>query len=231
MNKFNILYIKTPKTASELIKRYLIEYAKIAELNINNNSLSKFFLQKNFEICAEHIMMTPEIIKHFYSSNNKNYNSLIFTSIREPLNRMVSHYYYSNLYRNEMSFDEWYQNYYYGRLEKYKFGWGTSTIMGDREPIHYNIDNYQLNYLGVSNPTDVYFIYDFIFLSEKVEEQISLVESILDVKITRYEGKNFINNNNNYPKNIKVSKQTENLFKERNQKDYELYNFVSKNYN
>jgi hypothetical protein len=230
MNIFNFLYIKTPKTASELIKRYLRQYGDDAGLKRNSNPLSKFFENKKFEYSAEHIMMTPKVIKHFYSSNNKNYSSLILTSIREPLDRMVSHYYFSNLNRNQMTFDEWYYDYHHGTLKKLKFGWKPYDSMGDREPAHFDIDDYQLNYIGVHNPTDVFQLYDFIFVSEKVEEQVTLLEKVLDFKIQRYEGEKHINHNKNYPDVIEVSREIKDLFRERNQRDYELYDFVNQTY-
>ena len=230
MNIFNFLYIKTPKTASELIKRYLRLYGDDAGLKRNSNSLGKFFENKDFGYSAEHIMMTPKVVKHFYSSNNKNYSSLILTSIREPLDRMVSHYYFSNLNRNQMTFDEWYYDYYHENLKKLKFGWKPYETMGDREPAHFDIDNYQLNYIGVHNPTDVFQLYDFIFVSEKVEQQVTLFEKVLDYQIQRYQGEKLINHNKNYPDVIKVSQEIKDLFRESNQRDYDHYDFVNQTY-
>lgn len=230
MNVFNFLYIKTPKTASELIKRYLRQYGEATGLKRNSNPLGQYFENKNFGYFTEHIMMTPKVLKHFYNSNDKNYSSLILTSIREPLQRMVSHYYFSNLNRHEMDFNEWYYNYHHGTLKKVKFGWKPFETLGDREPVHFDIDNYQLNYIGVYNPLDVFYLYDYVFVSEKVEEHITLFEKTLDFKIERYQGDKHINHNKNYPDSIEISEETENLFRERNQRDYELYDFVNETY-
>ena len=71
MNKFNFLYIKTPKTASELIKRYLRLYGDAAELTRNSNSLGEYFKKDFFEYSCEHIMMSPKVLKHFFTRNNK----------------------------------------------------------------------------------------------------------------------------------------------------------------
>lgn len=230
MNVFNFLYIKTPKTASELIKRYLRQYGDAAGLQRNSNPLGKYFETKKFEYSAEHIMMTPKVLKHFFNSNNKDYSSLILTSIRNPLERMISHYYFSNLNKSHMTFDEWYNSYHHGKLEKLKFGWKPFNTLGDREPVHFNIDNYQLNYIGVNNPTDVFYLYDYVFISEKVEEHVTLFENIIDFKIQRYQGDKHINHNKNYPDSIEVSQETKDFFMERNQKDYELYDFVNQTY-
>jgi hypothetical protein len=230
MNKFNFLYIKTPKTASELIKRYLRLYGNAAELTRNSNSLGEYFEINFFEYSCEHIMMTPKVLKHFFSKNNRQLDSLILTSVRNPLDRMVSHYYFSNIYKTQMDFNEWYLNYHHNKLPNSQFGWKPNNKLGYFEPVYHNLDNYQLQYIGLMEPNNVFVLYDYVFISEKVEEQFDEFEKVVDYKFARYEGEKKINHNKNYPEEIVISEEVKNIFMERNQKDYVLYDYVYKHY-
>jgi hypothetical protein len=230
MNRFNFLYIKTPKTASELIKRYLRLYGDAAELKRNPNALGGFYEMDFFEYSCEHIMMLPKVLKHFFTKNNRQLDSLILTSVRNPLDRMFSHYYFSNIYKNQMDFNEWYLNYHNNTLRGIHFGWEPNNNLGHFEPQYDNLDNYQLQYLGLMNPKNIFVLYDYVFITEKVEEQFNDFEKIVDYKFNRYQGEKKINNNINYPDEIIISEEVKNIFMERNQKDYELYDYVNKHY-
>jgi hypothetical protein len=230
MNRFNFLYIKTPKTASELIKRYLRLYGDAAELKRNPNTLGEFYEMDSFEYSCEHIMMSPKVLKHFFTKNNRQLDSLILTSVRDPLERMVSHYYFSNIHKTEMDFNEWYLKYHQGTLSKMKFGWKPNNKLGHGDPVYTNLDNYQLQYMGLENSKNVFILYDYVFIAEKVEEQFDDFEKVVDYKFNRYDGEKKINHNKNYPDEIIISEEVKNIFMERNQKDYQLYDYVYKNY-
>ena len=129
-----------------------------------------------------------------------------------------------------MDFNEWYLNYHHNKLPNSQFGWKPNNKLGNFEPVYHNLDNYQLQYIGLMEPNNVFVLYDYVFISEKVEEQFDEFEKVVDYKFTRYEGEKKINHNKNYPEEIVISEEVKNIFMERNQKDYELYDYVYKHY-
>lgn len=230
MKLFNILYIKTPKTASELVRRYLSQYVTEANLEKSLASNLDFLKQDKMEVSLEHVKMSKNILKHFIEKKNQTLDTLYFTSLREPLERLVSHYYYSNLFNYKLDFNEWYYDFCKGKLNYSNHGWVKPENSEKIDPIYYDLNNYMSNYIDVKKPKQLFEKYDFVFVPEKIERIFDILEVIFEYKFERYLGEKKINHNLNYKDNFKVTDEIKNLFYERNEKDLELYNIAKNKY-
>ena len=69
------------------------------------------------------------------------YDIKFITCLREPLDRLVSHYYYSNSYKNKMDFKSYYKLY-----KDSNEGWDQNRIL---------TNNYMSKYLGFKNINEI----------------------------------------------------------------------------
>ena len=95
--------------------------------------------EKKYIISINHIDYNDIYIKHL--NKIMKYNLKLITCIREPLDRLISHYYYSNSHRKTMDFNSYYRLY----MDKNE-GW-------DQERIRTN--NYMSKYLGFKNINEI----------------------------------------------------------------------------
>ena len=76
------------------------------------------FKEKKYNLSINHILYNDQYIKHI---NNIMINNIIyFSCIRHPLDRAISHYYYSNYYKNKYNFNEFYD--LFGNTENEGYG-------------------------------------------------------------------------------------------------------------
>lgn len=217
--RYNILFIKTAKTATESIRRYLIEYANFELLGINDGNFNNFYFNSNFNINTNHILPTEDYLNHFYNSIDNNLPILRISSVREPLKRLYSHYCYGHpKFKQGMDFNEWYIKVCKGELldEWIVPQWGDRT------------DNYMWNYMGLSSLDDLEEKYDFIFIKERFSESLNHFGNLLNYKFIE---KDIINKNPKSKTDYKFDDEVVSLFNERNQKDILLYNKVVSNFN
>jgi len=215
----NIFFIKTAKCATETIKSYLHEYAKNNKLKVNGGMYHSFLNNSNFNINVNHINYTEENLNHFYNSIDKNLPTIKISSVRNPLERLYSHYCFGHPYFNKgMDFNEWYIKTMKGEI---KDRW-PAAHWGDKT------NNYMSDYMGIESLDKIIEQYDFIFIKEDFENSLLKLESILEYKFQKKNKK--INKNPKSKKDYKFDSETIDLFNENNQKDIELYNYVLKNY-
>ncbi len=146
------------------------------------------------------------------------YNLKLITCIREPLDRLISHYYYSNSHRKTMDFNSYYRLY----MDKNE-GW-------DQERIRTN--NYMSKYLGFKNINEITEEniskrYLFILILEFIDLGYLKLSKILN------ETDNISYKKLNCNKERKKDNLDDNLlteFYERNKMDYELYRLSKKIY-
>lgn len=219
MGKFNILFIKTAKCATETIRVHLIEYAREVGLKINDKNYEEFFSEPLFNINTNHIWSDYRSLTHFYNSIDKKLPTIKISSVRSPLERLYSHYCYGHPYFIKgMDFNEWYIKTIKGEIQ-------------DRWPAEHwgdKTNNYMSDYMGIESLDKIMEQYDFIFIKEDFENSLLKLESTLEYKFQKKDKK--INKNPKSKKDYKFDSETIDLFNEYNQKDIELYNYVLKNY-
>jgi len=217
--KTNILFIKTAKCATQSIRQHLFEYAISRGLKVNDANYDNFFLYGPFNINTNHILNNDEYQKHFYKEIDKNLPVIRISSVRNPLDRLYSHYCYGHkFFRQGLDFNEWYLGQCKGTISD---GWETPH-WGDMT------DNYMSNYMGIETLDDIKEKYDFIFIKEHFSDSLKAFGKLLkfDFKPKSIENKN-PNTNNNY----KFDSEVLSLFEERNKKDILLYKQVLKEFN
>lgn len=215
----NILFIKTAKCATETIRLNLIDYAKDLGLIVNDLNFENFFLINKFNINTNHIWSNEESLNHFYNSIDKSLQTVRISSVRNPLLRLYSHYCYGHPYfEMGMDFNEWYIKTIKGELpDKWHVPqWGDKT------------SNYMWDYMNIKSIDSIKEQYDLIFVTEKFNESLSKLEVMLNYKFQNKDRE--VNKNPKSKKDYNFDSETIDLFKEYNQKDIELYNYVLNNY-
>lgn len=212
--KTNIFFIKTAKTATESIKDCLIEYAHSQNLILNNQAYDDFFSINKFNINTNHVFCNEKSLNHFLNSIDPSYPVLKISSVRNPLERLYSHYCFGHPYfKGGMDFNEWYIKTMRGELED---KWNVPQL-GDRT------NNYMVNYMGINHLDELEEKYDFIFIKEHFTESLEKFGKLLNYKFKSEPKKNI---NPKSKKNYQFDQEVIDLFKENNQKDIELYNKV-----
>ena len=217
-NLYNILFIKTGKCATETLRFYLKRYANTNSLAINDKNHEKFFERKKFNVNTNHILYNDKNLLHFANAIDKSLPVLRLSAVRNPIERLYSHYCYGHpRFREGMDFNEWYLKTTSGEIEDY---WNVPQ-WGDRT------DNYMWNYMGIKSLDLIHLQYDIIFVKEKFEESLQKLEDVLNFKFKRIENLNVMPDSKGpYEFDSKVIE----IFNERNQLDNSLYEYVLKNY-
>jgi len=216
---FNILFVKTAKCATETLKKHLLKYAKDNSLKVNDGPFNSFYKNGDWNINTNHIWMNEKSLNHFYNSIDKDKPTIKISSVRNPLDRLYSHYCFGNPSHNAgMDFNEWYVKTIKGEIKDY---WPASR-WGDKTT------NYMWDYMGVSSLESLKEQYDFITVKERFEDSLIKLGNILDYE---FEDKTKeINKNPKSKKDYKFTSEVIELFEENNQKDVDLYNYILKNY-
>ena len=118
MNSY--VLIKTPKCGSETIRNILIESKKWKQEEILDVGFQEIFnfKEKKYNLYINHILYNDQYVKHI---NNIMINNIIyFSCVRHPLDRAISHYYYSNHYKSKYDFNEFYD--LFGNTEHKGYG-------------------------------------------------------------------------------------------------------------
>jgi len=218
-----IVYIKTHKTASTLIRNAVEEYADINGLtklippaeeqsNFVCNMSAKYLssLDSSYGVSARHIACDRSFFNRLMP------NAVYISSVREPLDRAISHYYYLHPDRHASDFPDF--NYWYAKTHD-----SPMQSCPSQRDVHAGFDNYMTRWLGFSvglNENALREVYDLICVQEKMDLSLRLLSEILGFEVKNERVRS--SNKNSY-QNFNVSEEIAALFKERNQPDYELY--------
>lgn len=214
--KRNILFIKTAKTATESIRHHLKEYARAEGLKVNDGFFRTFFSNKNFNVNTHHIPHREEYINHFYNSIDSELKTIRISSVREPLQRLYSHYCYGHPYfKKGMDFNEWYVKTINGEIE-------------DRWPAERHGDrttNYMAHYMGIESIDQIWEKYDFIFVKEYFKPSLELFGGMIGYQFTEQKK---VNANPHSKKDYVFTQEVIDLFNEHNQLDIQIYKEVKR---
>lgn len=218
-----VVYIKTHKTASTLVRNVVEVYADINGLrklipppeeqsNFVCNMSAEYLasLEPGYGVSARHIAYDREFFSRLVP------DAVYISSIREPLDRAVSHYYYLHPDRRSPDFPDF--NYWYAA----NLDTPVPSCPSQHE-VHAGFDNYMTRWLGLSeglDETSLRRVYGLICVQERMDLSLKLLSEILGfrVKNERIRG----NEKNRY-QNFRVSEDIARVFKERNRQDYELF--------
>lgn len=218
-----IVYIKTHKTASTLIRKAVEEYADLHGLKklippadeqssfVNNMSAEYLAtLTPPYGVSARHIAYDRE----FFCRNVP--GALYISSVREPLERAISHYYYLHPDRRSADFPDfnyWYAHNLEAKIQPYP----------SRHEIHVGFDNYMARWLGFSEELEearLRNIYSLICVQERMDLSLQLLSNILGFKVKNQRVRS--NRKNSYH-DFRVSEEIAAIFRTRNHLDYKLY--------
>ena len=167
-------------------------------------------LQPGYGVSARHIAYDGEFFQRLMPG------ALYLASVREPLERAISHYYYLHPDRNApgfADFNHWYAN----NLDK------PVPACPTQHDVHAGFDNYMARWLGFAEGLDeaaVRAVYDLVCVQEKMDLSLQRLSELLgfEVKNQRVRA-----SNNDIYQNFRVSEEVASLFRERNRLDYQLY--------
>lgn len=208
------VFIKTPKCGSETIKNILLESKMWKQEEILDVGFQKVLdvKERRYNLYINHILYNDQYIKHM---NNIMINKIIYIScIREPLDRAISHYYYSNRYKTKYNFNEFYD--LFGNTDNE--GYGSND----------KINNCMSFYMGITDSSQL----EEECLKNKYGLIVCLDNNFI-IKLCKYFDIKIVNNksnvNYNKPKII-VDPKIKEKFIENNKLDYMLYEIVNKIY-
>jgi hypothetical protein len=218
-----IVYIKTHKTASTLIRKAVEEYADVHGLvklipppqeqsNFVTNMSAEYLasLTPPYGVSARHIAYDQDFFHRLVP------DAIYISSVREPLERAVSHYYYLHPDRRSPDFPDF--NYWYA----HNLDAPVQPFPLQRE-VHAGFDNYMTRWLGLSaglGESALRKVYALICVQERMDLSLQLLSEILGFKVSNERVRT--NKKNKYH-NFRVAAEIAGIFKERNRLDYELY--------
>lgn len=208
-----IVWVRTPKCATTTLA---IQFEKFCKYSNIKTTLE-----------GEHNIMAPVKymnLGHLYSGDInwdvvKSQDRLVIGSVRHPLKRFLSHYKHHLREGRYKQYGEDVSSFY---LENYDNTHFESFIR--------TMDNYLTKYLGVGDDTKwdgnlVLEKYDFFTLTENIQETYKKFKKISGYTIEDVDLKE---NSTKY--NLKITDKFLKLFESRNISDYELFDFIIKNY-
>lgn len=204
-NKYNILYAKTPKTGSSSVRDTLIDYCVIKGIKYSTNSVTGINkINSNVGASLGHITYDLLIkeVKPKLIHNNK---TLIISSVREPLDKYISHCGYLGLNVNN----------YKGFKNK---GW--NKIM----------DNQMCYYLGFKNlesitKENIKNRFDYVTILDEWGNSMNKLSELMETQLNNYHS-----NKNPKRKNNQINPSIISLFKKNNEMDYKLYELCKEIY-
>jgi hypothetical protein len=218
-----VVYIKTHKTASTLIRKAVERYADIHGLlklipppdeqsnficNMSAEYLSS--LEENYGVSARHIACDREFF------NRRVPGAVYISSVREPLDRAISHYYYLHPDRHSPDFPDF--NHWYAKNHD-----APVQACPSQRDVHAGFDNYLTRWLGLPaglTEDSLRQLYALICVQEKMDLSLQRLSEILGFNVKNERVRS--SNKDSY-RNFRVSAEIARLFKERNRADYELY--------
>ena len=237
--KYNMVFIRVVRTASESLVKSLKEYAKENDLrtiamkqdsNVDN-------LEKNFNLSLNHIAYTEKNRRIFEDRVNKD-NPLIFISaVRDPLRRSISHFQWNPMSK-EMSYNEWYDKHGDQEYEDagwYKNIWVKKVGNNPNLTVHpYKTNNYMSEYMGFNSLDEIteenlLSRYFYIFITEYLKKSLDIFGNKINFKFNEY------NENSNdrelrYKEYSEIDIKIKKKFINNNQIDYKLYKLSKKLY-
>lgn len=152
-------------------------------------------LQPGYGVSARHIAYDGEFFQRLMPG------ALYLASVREPLERAISHYYYLHPDRNApgfADFNHWYAN----NLDK------PVPACPTQHDVHAGFDNYMARWLGFAEGLDeaaVRAVYDLVCVQEKMDLSLQRLSELLgfEVKNRRVRA-----SNNDIYQNFRVSEST-----------------------
>jgi len=218
-----VVYIKTHKTASTLVRNAVEEYADLNGLsklipppeeqsNFVCNMSAKYLssLDSSYGVSARHIAYDRSFFNRLMPG------AVYISSVREPLDRAISHYYYLHPDRHSSDFPDF--NYWYAKNHD-----APVQSCPSQRDVHAGFDNYMTRWLGLSaglSDNALREAYALICVQEKMDLSLRLLSGILGFKVKNERVRS--SNKNSY-QNFRVSREIAELFKERNRSDYALY--------
>jgi len=218
-----VVYIKTHKTASTLVRKAVEKYADINGLgklippaeeqsnfvcNMSETWLAS--LDSDYGVSARHIAYDRDFFNRLLPG------AVCISSVREPLQRAISHYYYLHPDRHSPDFPDF--NHWYAE------NLNTAVVScPTQDDVHAGFDNYMARWLGLSgglDETSLCEVYDLVCVQEKMDLSLQRLSEILGFEVKNERVRS--SKKNTYQK-FRVSAEIAELFRERNQLDYQLY--------
>lgn len=219
----SFVLIKVAKCGTETVRCFIKESCKDKNKIIDISYDNIFRLKdKQYNYSINHINYDHYFINHL---NNIMIHPIKYIGfVRNPIDRLISHYYYTNSFKDTLSFDDWYQKNYNSNV-----GWGG----GCKSSVN-SLDvtnNYMSRYLGFNsideiNEENIRSRYCLIVVLEDPDKYIKLAKILnINNKFT-IENKSKLYNRDK----VVISKNTEKLFNENNKMDNKLYELACKIY-
>lgn len=220
----SFVFIKVSKCGTETV-RLLIKESENDKNSILDCAYEDIFRYNNrqFKYSVHHINYDTYFTNHL---NNIMIHPIKYIGfVRNPINRLISHYNYTNRYSSKLSFDEWYQKFYNTNA-----GWwgGCNNSINSLDVTN----NFMSRYLGFNsieeiNEDNIKSRYHFIVVLEDPDKYTKLA-NILNIN---YSNVKVANKNKSYNRDkVIISKKTKELFDENNKMDNKLYELVCKIY-
>jgi hypothetical protein len=199
-----IVFIKTAKSASESVSHILDIVSNCYGLKTNSG---QNYSPKRGEANLQHLQWRQY-------ENKDDLDRLFITTIRDPFERMKSHFRHHRDYNKKYkkygnNFGKWYRENQDLKLE--------STFEG--------VNNYISQYTGIKNETDI-LRYDFVFIAEFLPRQIKYFSKIFDCELPH-----------NISRNKKITHdelywdvKDKELFLENNKLDYMIFRECTKKF-
>jgi hypothetical protein len=204
--KNGIVWVRTPKCATSTMAVHLQNFCEDRKMK--------------FTASTEHGSMAPTRyvnLGHLWEGM-VNWNvafrekRLVMGSIRNPLDRFLSHYKH---HLRDGRYPEYGNNVSKFYLENHHNTHLESEFRG--------MDNYLSKYLG--DKSKIKERYDFFTVSEYFNDSLEKLENIINYT---FDNKSLVENKTDF--NLIITDEFINLFEKHNKDDYELYDFVIKNY-
>ena len=223
----SFVFIKVSKCGTETV-RLLIKESENDKNSILDCAYEDIFRYNNrqFKYSINHINYDTYFTNHL---NNIMIQPIKYIGfVRNPINRLISHYNYTNRYSTKISFDEWYQKFY-----NINAGWsgGCNNSINSLDVTN----NFMSRYLGFNsieeiNEDNIKSRYHFIVVLEDPDKYTKLA-NILNILNINDSNVKVANKNKSYNRDkVIISEKTKELFDENNKMDNKLYELVCKIY-
>lgn len=213
--KNGIVWIRTPKCATTTLSVHFEKFCKWKKMKYTPST--------------EHNFMPPTYymnLGHLWAGS-VNWDTVkresrgVMASIRNPLDRFISHY------KHNVEIDNRFKNYDTNVSSFYLENFHNTHF----EPMFRGMDNYLCKYLGIGDDSgwDKKLFdkrYNFIFVTKYIKEGLENFEKLTEYN---FEHKDFVTNTTSDTPQI-ITDEFINKFKDNNKNDYELYNYVLEKY-
>lgn len=222
---YSFVLIKVSKCGTETVRNFIKKKINDKKL-ILDSAYEGIFQKKNkqFKYSINHINYDEYFINHLKKIMIGNIKYIGF--IRNPLERLISHFYYSNYFNTQMTFEIWYNN---DLIRNQGWNGGCKNSKNSLDVTN----NFMSRYLGFTSLEEI--------TKENIKNKYYLIIRLEDpdkykklMKILNFEidsDLNFENVSKKYNKNnLNISQKTKDLFEKNNEMDIRLYKLVSELY-